>query len=102
MARRVPDHRKERGACLELNSIETEIRKVLGSELRVKKEVVERLTSETALLGNGVGLDSMEALTLVTALENRFSIQVDDQELTRELFRNLGTLAAFVADKLSR
>jgi len=54
----------------------------------------------TPLLGLGVGLDSIDALRLATALERRFDIEIPDDSLTAELFTNVGTLAAYVRRQL--
>lgn len=81
-------------------SIETAVREILVDELRLKPAEVEALSADTPLLGRGLGLDSMEVLTLTTALEERFSIQVADAELTPELFRSLGSLIALIRAKV--
>jgi acyl carrier protein len=80
-------------------AIEAVIRRILVSELGADAEALARAGSEMPLLGRGVGLDSMEALALVTALEEHFAFQVDDTDLTEALFATLGTLAEYVARK---
>lgn len=57
------------------------------------------LTPDTELFGSLPELDSMAVLELMEALEERFGITVDDDELTGETFETLGTLSDFVADK---
>jgi acyl carrier protein len=57
------------------------------------------LAPDTALLGGFSEFDSMAVLELVTALEARFGITVEDEEVTAEVFTTLGSLTAFVADK---
>ncbi|MEJ2076488.1 MAG: phosphopantetheine-binding protein [Acidobacteriota bacterium] len=79
--------------------IEAAIRQVLVDELKLKSADVAALSVDTPLLGRGLGLDSMEVLTLTTALEERFSIQVADAELTSELFRSLSSLIALIRAK---
>lgn len=44
-------------------------------------------------------LDSLQILRMVTDLENRFGIQVDNSDLTPENFGSVERLAAFVARK---
>jgi acyl carrier protein len=83
-----------------IREIEEGIRVILAEKLDIPRAAVEAIDSNTPLLGRGVGLDSMEALTLATSLEERFGIRVVDDELTEDLFGSLGTLAVFVARKL--
>lgn len=59
----------------------------------------EALNASTPLFGAMPELDSLAVLELVSALEDRFGITVDDEEFSGEIFETLGSLAAFVADK---
>ena len=55
----------------------------------------------THLLGAIPELDSMAVVTLITGLEDRFGIVVDDDDIDGNTFATVGTLADFVAGKLS-
>ena len=57
-------------------------------------------TPSTPLLGSLPELDSMAVLELVAALEQRFGVTIDDDEVTAEVFDTLGSLAALVGDKV--
>jgi acyl carrier protein len=54
------------------------------------------LTPDAALLGALPELDSMAVLELVLALEQRFEIEIDGEDVTEELFESLASLTAFV------
>ena len=54
------------------------------------------MDASTGLLGSLPELDSMAVVELVTALEDRFGFQVDDADMTADVFETLGSLAAFV------
>lgn len=58
-------------------------------------------TSETPLLGALPELDSMAVVTLITTIEDRFGIVVDDDEISGDTFVSVGSLSRFVADKLA-
>jgi acyl carrier protein len=58
------------------------------------------IDASTPLLGSLPELDSMAVLELVAALEQRFGITVDDDDVTAEVFETLGSLTAFVQEKL--
>jgi acyl carrier protein len=61
----------------------------------------DRLTRATQLLGSLPELDSMAVVTVITALEERFGITVEDDEISAETFATVGALADFVESKLS-
>ncbi len=56
-------------------------------------------TRDTPLLGAVPELDSMAVVTLITSLEERFGIAIDDDEIDGATFATVGSLADFVAAK---
>lgn len=43
-----------------------------------------------------LGIDSVDALELVVALQKRYGVRIDDQNLAREVLRTVETMATFV------
>ena len=72
------------------------------SVLRLGPGIEDRadsLTAATPLFGSMPELDSMAVVELVVALEQRFGLSVDDDEITGDVFETLGSLSAFVDAK---
>ncbi|HET8726369.1 MAG TPA: acyl carrier protein [Alphaproteobacteria bacterium] len=61
----------------------------------------DRLTPESGLFGTIPEFDSMAVVQVVTALEERFDIVVEDDDITAEVFETVGSLANFVERKLA-
>ena len=76
------------------------VKQVLGETLQLGNRT-EALTASTPLLGNIPELDSMAVVTVITSLEERFDIVVEDDEISADAFETVGSLSAFVDDKLS-
>lgn len=57
-------------------------------------------TADTPLLGALPELDSMAVVSLITALEDRFDIIVDDDDIDGNTFATLGSLTDYVASKI--
>lgn len=57
---------------------------------------------ETPLLGAVPQLDSMAAVALLQALEERFSIRIADDEVSAELFSTVGSLVDFVNRQMAQ
>lgn len=76
-----------------------ELAAVLAEALSLGGDVTAGLTRETLLFGNLPELDSMAVATVLTALEDRFQILIDDDEVSGELFESIGSLADFIATK---
>jgi acyl carrier protein len=53
------------------------------------------------LFGDGLGLDSIDALELVLGLEQEFGIKVEDEEVGVKAFASVNALADFVEQKKS-
>lgn len=80
-------------------NVEQEVVSILGSVLGLGPRTA-KLTSTTALLGSMAELDSMAVVAILTALEERFGIAVDDDEVDGRTFATVGSLADFVRSKL--
>ncbi len=59
----------------------------------------EEITPEVSLLEDGLGLDSIMLVELVSLVEENFGFQFEEDELDLTIFTNLHTLATFVATK---
>ena len=58
-------------------------------------------TRSTHLIGAIPEFDSMAVVSLITAIEERFGIMVDDDDIDGETFATVGSLADFVSGKLA-
>jgi acyl carrier protein len=60
-----------------------------------------RFTRATHLLGAIPELDSMAVVALITSLEERFGIAIDDDDLDGQAFATVGALADFISSKIA-
>lgn len=58
-------------------------------------------TAQTPLLGAIPELDSMAVVALITAMEDRFGIVAEDDEIDGSVFATVGSLVEFVEGKLA-
>jgi acyl carrier protein len=59
------------------------------------------LTRDTGLFGELPELDSLGVVELAAALEDRFDIEIDDEDFTGEVFETVGSLTDFIASRVS-
>ena len=59
----------------------------------------EDITPEVSLLEDGLGLDSIMVVELVSSIEEHFGFQFDEDELDLKILSNFHTLVTFVASK---
>jgi len=60
-----------------------------------------RAPPETALLRDGIGLDSLAATILLTRIERRYGIDIASEDLNLDSLSTIGTLAAYIAARMS-
>ena len=74
-----------------------DIKQLIIDALGLEDIDVQDIDDQQPLFGEGLGLDSVDALELGLALQKRFGIKIDaDAKDTRSHFTNIATLAAFV------
>lgn len=80
-----------------MQELELEIKKLIVSALQLEDLKVEDIPSDEPLFGEGLGLDSIDALELGVALRKRFSLKIETvNDDLKQHFRNVRSLAAFV------
>jgi len=82
----------------ELVSLETEIKHLLVEALQLEDVNPAGIDAEAPLFGSGLGLDSIDALELATALEGRYGVQFSRATANAQaVFRSVRTLAEHVS-----
>jgi acyl carrier protein len=64
------------------------------------KDRADDLVPESQLLGSLPELDSIAVVELVVALQDRFGIEIEDDEVIGDVFETLGQLTAFIDAKV--
>jgi acyl carrier protein len=83
------------------SDIEVKVKQLLISELNVNPTIIAASDSGTPLLGRGIGLDSVETMALILAIEDEFEISVPNSDLTAALFETIETLTRYVSQKIT-
>ena len=81
--------------------IENAIRDLLSDVLGLTKAQVTAMDDESELFGALPELDSMAVAGLLTEMEDRLDIIIDDDEVDGELFATFGSLVAFARAKVA-
>jgi acyl carrier protein len=73
------------------------LKKLIIESLGLEDVTPDDIKDDDPLFGNGLGLDSIDALELVVALEKEFGIVIVDEEVGKKIFVSINTLTDFVA-----
>lgn len=72
-----------------------EVQEIIVNTLGIEDRAAS-LSASTPLFGSIPELDSLTVVELAIALETRFGFEVEDSELTAEVFETVGSLADYV------
>ncbi|MEO5867706.1 MAG: acyl carrier protein [Sphingomonas sp.] len=79
--------------------IDQTVRAVLGDVLGIDAPRLAGFRAETPLFGALPELDSMAVAGLLTEIEDRLGILIEDDEVDGEMLETFGSLVAFAASK---
>ncbi len=77
-----------------------DVRELLRDTLQLEDRAAE-LQPETPLLGGIPEFDSMAVVTVLTQIEERYDVEIDDDEVSAENFETVGSLVEFLERKLN-
>ncbi|AYC34581.1 acyl carrier protein [Pseudomonas cavernae] len=81
-----------------MSDLQLEIKSLIIEALGLEDMTTDDLAADLTLFGDGLGLDSVDALELGLAIQKRFGIKIDaEAKDTRKHFANVASLAAFVS-----
>ena len=84
-------------------SLEAELKEMIIDVVALEDIAPEDIESDAALFVEGLGLDSIDALEIAMALEERYGFATDaDADENREHFASIRSLAALVAENRTR
>jgi len=80
-----------------MDSLINDIKKMIIDTLNLEDLSPDDIETDAALFGDGLGLDSIDALELGLAVKNRYGVALSaESETLRAHFFSVATLAAFV------
>ena len=77
------------------------MKELLATGLRLDRAPSDIL-DDSPIFGDGLGLDSIDALELVVLVEERFHVSIPDEEVGRQAFASVSALVQFILSGRAR
>jgi len=83
----------------EHESLHAELKKLIVETLALEDTTPDEIDTDAPLFGDGLGLDSIDALEIAMVLEEKYGVTLDDDpEANQRVFQSVRTLTAFVIE----
>jgi acyl carrier protein len=81
------------------NDLIEKIKNLIIHRLKLVDMMPEMIENDAPLFGEGLGLDSIDALELVLGLEKEFGVIIPDAEVGKKVFQSVRTMAQYVLEQ---
>jgi acyl carrier protein len=80
-------------------AIKEKLKKMIIEELNLEDIQPEDIEDDAPLFGEGLGLDSLDAVELVVLVEKHFGVEIKNLDKGRIAFQSINALAAFIEER---
>jgi len=78
------------------------LKRLIVATLHIEGLDPEAIGDDQPLFGEGLGLDSIDALELVVAIEREFVVAIPEGKVDHDVFRSVRTLALWIAERVAQ
>lgn len=81
-----------------MEALKQELKSKIIEVLNLEDVSVEDINDNDALFGDGLGLDSIDALELIVLLDKEYGIKLTDPKEGRVIFESVETMAKYISE----
>lgn len=85
-----------------MDNLVNELKQEIITALNLEDITPEDIDAGAPLFGEGLGLDSIDALELIVLLEKKYGIKLDDPAKGKEIFQSINIMADYVANNRTK
>ena len=80
-----------------METLHNELKQLIIDALNLEDMSIDEIETEAPLFGDGLGLDSIDALELIVLLEKDYGIKLKDPKEGKAIFESIGVMADYIA-----
>ncbi|MDT7828597.1 phosphopantetheine-binding protein [Pricia sp. S334] len=85
-----------------MSDLKQELKEKIIEQLNLEDVAIEEIEDSDPLFGDGLGLDSIDALELIVMLDKDYGIKLADPKQGKAIFESVNTMAGYIKEHRSR
>ena len=79
-----------------MSDLKIKLKEQLIDHLNLEDFSIKDIADDLPLFGDGLGLDSIDALEIIVMLEKKFNVKISNPEEGAKIFQSINTIAEFI------
>ena len=84
-----------------MDTLKEDLKKQIIAQLNLEDISPEDIKDDAALFGDGLNLDSIDALELIVLLDKKYEVQIKNPEEGKTIFYSISSLADYITKSKS-
>lgn len=85
-----------------MEALKQELKEKIIEQLNLEDISVEEIADNDILFGDGLGLDSIDALELIVMLDKDYGIKLTDPKEGRKIFESVEVMAKYITENRTK
>ncbi len=85
-----------------MENLKYELKTKIIESLNLEDISIEDISNDDPLFGDGLGLDSIDALELIVLMDKDYGIKLTDPKEGKTIFQSINTMAAYITEHRSK
>ena len=81
-----------------MSELKQELKEKIIEQLNLEDVSIDEIADDDSLFGDGLGLDSIDALELIVMLDKDYGIKLSDPKEGRKIFESIEVMADYIAE----
>ncbi|MEQ8220099.1 MAG: phosphopantetheine-binding protein [Arenibacter sp.] len=81
-----------------MSDLKQELKEKIITQLNLEDIAIDEIADDDSLFGDGLGLDSIDALELIVMLDKDYGIKLTDPKEGKKIFESIEVMAKYIAE----